>query len=97
MFMSNYAAFDDVSGDNIEIQAYQGDTLYLKCHQEGRDEVLLRFDREESLRIRDHILKMFPLETPVPTDSAMSVVGEVVDFPRVQGLTINIGSIHIPN
>lgn len=95
MSLSNYSAFDDVEGDDIEIQLYNGEHIYMKCRQTDKDEVCLRFDKEESLRIQDHILEMFPLERPVYEDSAMSVVGEVVDFPRVPGLTINIGTVNI--
>lgn len=95
MSMSNYSSFDDVTGDDIEIQLHHGEHLYLKCHQDGKEEVVFRFDKEESIRIRDHILKMFPLEETVEKDSAMSVVGEVVDFPRIPGLTINIGTVNI--
>ena len=95
--------FKDKDGDTLEIRTASANTpdarILLIAHQHRNlggehREARLIFSQDEAIRIRDHLIERFPLAEP-ETPVAMSVVGELAEFPGSQGVTINISTLNV--
>lgn len=77
----NSETFTDVVEDTLEFSKFGSDQLYLTGRTEvGSNEVYFRFGPEETIAIRDHLLKLFPLDI----DPAKVPSPIVLDFTELE-------------